>query len=296
MVLNKPNTGHQWRRMLSLFKTMARRDWRIEISLRRSPLNRNGMTRIRTLIVDDEKPARDLLRSMLAVFGRIEIVGESADGETALSLIREAKPDLLFLDVEMPRLNGVEVVAELAPDTTPLVVFVTAFDRYALRAFEVDACDYLLKPFDEERLTTTVERVLDRYDRSMPSMQAALQSLVAQLRGATNSQIVVKVDGRHVFLDSDEVDWIEVAGKDLKLHVGQTVLQVREAMTSLARRLPPQFLQVHRSAVINRSRLRQMQPWFQGEYLLILRDGTRVVTGRRYRESVQTLVHPGRIG
>ena len=254
------------------------------------------MTNLRTLIVDDEDPARELLRSMLAPFSRIDIVGESADGETALDDIEELRPDLLFLDVQMPRLNGFDVVTALASATAPMIVFVTAFDEYALRAFQLNACDYLLKPFDDERLAITVARVLDRYDRSSPSMSTALQSLVNQLRGAANAQIVVKVDGRHIFLDPDEVDWIEVDGKHLKLHAGKSVLHVREPMASLSRRLPPQFLRVHRSAVINRSRLREMQPWFQGEYLLILRDGTRIVTGRRFRESVQTLVQHGQAG
>jgi two-component system LytT family response regulator len=250
------------------------------------------MTTLRTIVVDDEAPARDLLRSMLHAWPQCEIVGEAGDGESAVTMIQDLSPDLLFLDVQMPGLNGFDVVASLAPDTAPMIVFVTAFDQYALKAFEVSACDYLLKPFDEVRLSATVRRLLDRHaqaDRDISAMMGRMRTLLAELQDRRRP-IVVKVEGRHVFLDPDEIDWVEADDKELRLHVGKFVLRVRESMSSLERRLPAQrFLRVHRSTVVNRSRVREMQAWFQGEYILILKDGTRVVTGPSYRESVQAL-------
>jgi two-component system LytT family response regulator len=246
------------------------------------------MTTLQTIIVDDEAPARELLRSMLQAWPQCEIVGEASDGESAVTMIQQLSPDLLFLDVQMSGLNGFDVVASLAPDTAPMIVFVTAFDQYALKAFEVSACDYLLKPFDEVRLSATVRRLLDRHARADHDMSATVRTLLAELHD--RRPVVVKVEGRHVFLDPDEIDWVEADDKELRVHVGKSVLRVRESMHSFERRLPTQrFLRVHRSALVNRSRVREMQPWFQGEYVLILKDGTRVVTGPSYREAVQAL-------
>jgi two-component system LytT family response regulator len=182
-------------------------------------------------------------------------------------------------------------VAALPRDEVPLIIFVTAYDRYALRAFEISVCDYLLKPFDEDRLATAVERVLQRYDQSGRGFGAALDSLLKQVhQPKSSSQVVVKVDGRHLFLDSDEIDWVQADGKELRIHLGKNIVAVRESLSSLEHRLPPgRFLRVHRSTVVNRSRIRELQPWFQGEYVLILRDGARVITGPRYREAVQQL-------
>jgi two-component system LytT family response regulator len=251
------------------------------------------MTTLRTIIVDDEAPARELLRAMLGAWQEIEIVAEASDGESAVSMIRQMAPDLVLLDVQMPGLNGFDVVASLAPETAPMIVFVTAYDRYALKAFEVSACDYLLKPFDEARLSATVHRLLDRHDHADQTTRAALRGLLERLED--NRPIVVKVEGRHVFLDPDEIDWVEADGKELRLHVGKSTLRVRESMNSLERRLPEQrFLRVHRSTVVNRSRVREMQAWFQGEYVLILKDGTRVVTGPSYRDAVQGLTRDRR--
>jgi two-component system, LytTR family, response regulator len=246
------------------------------------------MTGLRTIIIDDESPARELLRSMLKAWPKIDIVGEAGDGESAVIMIRHMSPDLLFLDVQMPGMNGFDVVATLSPETAPMIVFVTAYDQYALKAFEVSACDYLLKPFDETRLSAAVQRLLDRHERTDHNTNAALRGLIAELQG--NRQIVVKIDGRHVFLEPDEIDWVEADGKELCLHVGLSTFRVRESMSSLEHRLPAQrFLRVRRSTLVNRSRIREMQPWFQGEYVLILKDGTRVVTGPSYRDAVQAL-------
>lgn len=247
------------------------------------------MTRIRTLIVDDEDPARELLRSFLAAWPAIEIIGEAADGATALSLIRRDRPDLMFLDVQMPEMTGFDVVTKLASDETPIIVFVTAYDRYALKAFEISALDYLLKPFDAARLSTTMTRILARRDRA--EYEAALGSLLSQLRPSADERIVVKVDGRHVFLDAADVSWIEAADKEVRVHVGGATVCVREAMNSIEQRLDAsRFVRVHRSAIVNRAHVREIQPWFKGDYVIILRDGTRVVTGPSYRAAVQHLI------
>ncbi|MGE5101905.1 MAG: LytR/AlgR family response regulator transcription factor [Deltaproteobacteria bacterium] len=247
------------------------------------------MTRIRTLIVDDEDPARELLRSFLAAWPAIEIIGEAADGATALSLIRRDRPDLMFLDVQMPEMTGFDVVTKLASDETPIIVFVTAYDRYALKAFEISALDYLLKPFDAARLSTTMTRILARRDRA--EYEAALGSLLSQLRPSADERIVVKVDGRHVFLDAADVSWIEAADKEVRVHVGGATVCVREAMNGIEQRLDAsRFVRVHRSAIVNRAHVREIQPWFKGDYVIILRDGTRVVTGPSYRAAVQQLI------
>ena len=187
-----------------------------------------------------------------------------------------------------------DVVSALAPDHLPTIVFVTAYDQYALRAFEISACDYLLKPFDEERFATTMHRVLALHDQPERALNTALRSLLAQVQHPARQQVVVKTDGRHVFLHGDDIEWVEVSGKELRLHTAQSVIVVREAMNSLERRLDPaRFLRVHRSALVNRSYIREVQPWFHGEYVLILRGGERVVTGRSYRDAVHRLIGEG---
>jgi two-component system LytT family response regulator len=249
------------------------------------------MTPIRSLIVDDEEPARELLRSFLEGWPDVEIVGEAGDGAAAVELIRRSRADLVFLDVQMPHMTGFDVVGALAPEEMPIVVFVTAYDQYALRAFEVSACDYLLKPFDADRLANTMRRVLGRRDRPDSDVGAALRTLLAHVRAPRAEPVIVKADGRHLFLSADEIEWIEAVGKDARVHSAGAPIMVRESMNSLERRLDPaRFLRVHRSAIINRSRVREMQPWFKGDYVLILRGGARVVSGRTYRAAVQQLI------
>ena len=247
---------------------------------------------LRAVLVDDEEPALELLREMLRAWPEVEIIGEASNGEAAAAMIANRRPDLVFLDVQMPRMNGFEVIAALPPDggPAPLIVFVTAYDEYAIRAFEVSACDYLLKPFDEARLARTMTRVLAR--SSSGSRELGSRELETVMRSyLARSQVVVKVNGRHLFLAADELEWVESAGKELKLHVGKQVLVTRESMNDLERRLDPdRFIRVHRSFLINRSQVREMQPWFRGEYVLILKNGTKIVTGRTYHEAVRRLV------
>lgn len=248
---------------------------------------------IRTLIVDDEEPARELLRSFLSLYPDVEIVGEAGDGAQALAMIEREAPDLVFLDVQMPSMSGFDVVSALDPDAMPLVVFVTAYDQYALRAFEVSACDYLLKPFDADRLANTMRRVLARREGPVSDVQAAVRTLLGHVRPALE-QVVVKVDGRHLFLRPDEIEWFEAVGKDVRVHFGAKSVLVRETMNGLAERLDAQrFIRVHRSAIVNRAHIREMQPWFKGDYVIITRSGARVMSGRTYRAAVKELLASG---
>jgi len=246
---------------------------------------------IRALLVDDEEPARELLRAFLAQWPEVAIVGEAGDGRTAVELAKRLAPDLLFLDVQMPRENGFDVVEALDPNALPLTVFVTAYDQYALRAFEVSAVDYLLKPFDAERFANTMRRVIARRDEPARTTRDAVRALLTALRPPGTEQLVVRLEGRHLFLDPGEIEWVEAVRKDARLHLGAKSLVVREPMSSLERRLDPaQFLRVHRSAIVNRAHIREMQPWFKGDYVLIMRTGARIVSGETYRDAVRRLI------
>ena len=249
---------------------------------------------MRAIIVDDEEPARELLRVLLGAWETVEIVGEAADGDEALRLISAVSPDLVFLDVQMPHRTGFDVLAALPPDALPFVVFVTAFDQYALKAFEVSAFDYLLKPFDAARLAGTMRRVLDMGDRTEQMVLTRAAKLLSHLRTPRDNTIVVKTDGRHLFLRTSDVEWIEAVGKEVRVHMAKSLLTVRESMNSLESRLDPtRFVRVQRSAIINREFVREMQPWFKGDYVIIMRSGARVVSGRTYRGMVQRLLSGG---
>jgi two-component system LytT family response regulator len=252
------------------------------------------MNTLRALIVDDEEPARELLKTFLIDWPMVEIVGEAEDGAAGLTAVRRLAPDLVFLDIQMPVMSGFDLIAQLSPDEIPLIVFETAYDQHALRAFEVSAVDYLLKPFDAARFRSTMTRVL-QYSQSRTNFQAAVRSLMAHVRGAQTSPlptpIAVRVDDRHVFLAAGEIEWIEAAGKDVRLHLTGRTIVARESLSSLERRLTPgTFVRVHRSAVVNRFHIREMQSWFKGSYVIITRGGDRIVTGRRFRAAAESLL------
>jgi two-component system LytT family response regulator len=247
---------------------------------------------IRALIVDDEPLARERLRHLLRDARDIQVVGECRDGPSALEAVRATKPDLMFLDVQMPELDGFEVLQSLDPREIPVVVFVTAYDRYAIDAFEVQALDYLLKPFDRDRFHKTLQRVREhlRADESMPRrIEALLRALPA--RGDRAQRLVVRSAGRVVFLPVAEIDWIEAADNYVRLHAGKHVHVMRETMQRLEATLDPsRFVRIHRSTMVNLDRVRELQPWFHGEYVLILEDGTKLVTGRAHRERIDRLM------
>jgi two-component system LytT family response regulator len=253
--------------------------------------------KVRTLIVDDEPLARQRLRRLLEADPDVTVVGECGDGEQAVAEVRALRPDLLFLDVQMPLLDGFGVLHALAGDTPPAVIFVTAHDRYALKAFEVHALDYLLKPFDRERFRETLSRAQQQLERSNGGdLERRLTAIVQDLKPAKakTDRFVVKSGGRIFFVRTGEIDWIEAAGNYVKLHVGTDSHLIRETMNSVETKLSPDmFVRIHRCHIVNIEQVRELQPWFNGEYVVFLKNGTRLTLSRGYRERLQERVGRG---
>ena len=259
---------------------------------------------VRTLIVDDERMARKRLRTLLAGDSEVDVVAEASNGRDAVSAIRERSPDLVFLDIQMPELDGFAVVQAVGVERMPVTVFVTAFDQYALKAFEAHALDYLTKPFDRERFQTSLARAKQqvflrssaRTATNQPATPAdateRLVSLLSDLRRKQEfaERLMVKSAGRVVFLRVDEIDWIEAAGSYVRLHVGRDSHLLHEGISALMSRLEAaRFARVHRSTIVNLDRVRELQPWFHGDAIAILRDGTKIQVSRTYRESLAAL-------
>jgi len=248
-------------------------------------------TPLRVLIADDEPLARQRIEDLLRREEGIEIVGIADNGETAIEKIRALNPDLVFLDVQMPELDGFDVITEVGTDKMPPVIFVTAFDDYAVSAFEFGAFDYLLKPVDHVRFHQTLDRAKKRLKESpQPSVSTQLSALlkyVGQL-DAPKNRIGVKVNGKILFLDPDEIYWIQARDDLARIHLAEVAYDVREPLSRLEARLPHnRFLRVHRSTIVNTAQVREAQPFDQGDQLLILRNGKRITTGRSYRKAVQ---------
>jgi len=247
------------------------------------------MTRI--LIADDEPLARERLKMLLVGQEGFEVVGECHDGPSTIDAIRRSKPDLVFLDVQMPGANGFEVVSALGEAELPLFVFVTAFDRYALKAFDVHALDYLLKPFDRDRFLQALARARQQLERpSNSDLRSRLLALVRDLEPAPQrlERFVIKSGGRVFFVRADEIDWIEAAGNYVKLHVGTETHLLRETMNAVETQLPREtFYRIHRCHIVNIERVKELQPWFNGEYVVFLRTGARLTLSRGYREKLQ---------
>ena len=242
---------------------------------------------LRTLIVDDEPLARERVRMMLGMHDDVAVIGEYGDGQQAIDAIRHEHPDLVFLDVQMPGVDGFGVLRALEGEILPYVVFVTAYDQYALRAFEVHALDYVLKPFNAERFSQALQRArtaIARHEESEGSVDKdRLRSLVASLTAEQREKqrIVVKSSGRVFFVKVDDIDWIEAEGNYVRLHMGPQSHLLRETMKGMESVLDTsQFIRIHRSTIVNADRIRELQPLFHGEYAVILRDGTRLVASR----------------
>jgi two-component system LytT family response regulator len=253
------------------------------------------MERIRALIVDDEMIARQGLRTLLAADTGIEIIGECRNGREAVKAIREQSPDLVFLDVQMPQMSGFDVVAELGAANMPAIVFVTAYDQYAIKAFEIDAMDYLLKPFDEERLHKTIARVKNYFRHgSFAELNKTLSTLLTRFERAEpkhNERIVIKSGGRIFFVNADEIDWIEAAGNYVRLYVGEKSHLLRETMDAMSAKLDAnRFVRIRRSLIVNVGQIKALQPLFKGEYQIILQDGTELRSSRRYRDQLNPLL------
>ena len=247
---------------------------------------------VRVLIVDDEALARRRLRALLASEPRVEVVGEAESGTAAVRMLRELDVDLLLLDIQMPGLDGFGVMRAIDANAMPLVVFVTAYDEYAVSAFEVNAVDYVLKPVVESRFRMAIGRAIERLERPRADVTAAVMAALDRISPpAQAKRIPIRTENGVTFVRAADLDWAEVDGSVIRLHVGRETHVIRETMAEFEQRVPSTtFLRIHRSRLVNVERVREVQPWFKGDFLLILQDGTRLVSGRTYRERVKQLL------
>ncbi|HMO64659.1 MAG TPA: LytTR family DNA-binding domain-containing protein [Verrucomicrobiota bacterium] len=252
---------------------------------------------MRVVIADDEPLARERIEQLLAACSDMEIAATAGDGRAAVEAVRAHRPDLLFLDVQMPELDGFGVLAELGADAPPAVIFCTAYDQFALNAFEVHALDYLLKPFDEERFTQALDRA--RRQPARPAggpdpLAARLAALLESVRPgppAGGDRLAVRSEGRVVLVKLADIDWVEAADNYVNLHVGRDSHLMRETMNHLEQRLDPaRFARISRSTIVNLDRIRELQPMFHGDYTVVLRDGTKLALSRNYRERLAHLL------
>lgn len=247
---------------------------------------------LRVLVVDDEAPARQRLVDLLEKDAQVSAILEAANGKAAVEIIKRDAPDLIFLDVQMPELDGLQVIETIGAAAMPLTVFVTAYDQHAIRAFETNALDYLLKPFSDERMEAALARAKTRYgDRSLREFgQSVLRVLSARpLAGRYLDRLVVKSGGSTRFIRVADIDWIEAAGIYVNLHIAGKELLYRSALNDLSARLDPmRFVRVHRSAVVNIDSIVELQPISHGEFELVLKDGHRSRVSRTYRTELET--------
>lgn len=262
---------------------------------------------IRVLVVDDEPLARDCVRLALEDVDEIDLIGECGDGEEAVAAIREAAPDLVLLDVQMPELDGFDVVERIGVEEMPAVVFVTAYDEHAVRAFEVHAIDYIMKPFDDARLVEAVRHALrqirlreagelgrrlaavltDLPAAARPEASGGARSASDGPNGAYASRVLVRDRDRFRFVETAAIDWLEAAGNYVRLHTGDRSHLIRATLSGTLERLDPaRFVRIHRSTVVNVERIREVQPWVGGDYVAILHDGRQLKVSRTYRDSL----------
>ena len=241
---------------------------------------------IRALIVDDEPLARSKLRRLLKSDGRVEVVGEARDGAEALDLIASTSPTLLFLDIQMPRLNGFEVLESLGPER-PQIIFTTAYDQYAIKAFEVRALDYLLKPFEEKRFREAIDRALELSEQEDRGVNERIDKLLQGLRSQKPllRRILLRTGGRIVFLETRQIIRIEAEEKYVRLHIEGKSYLYRETMNSLDQKLDPAvFVRVHRGEIVNMNYVCELESVSHGDFQIVMRNGTRIPLGRTYKE------------
>jgi two-component system LytT family response regulator len=252
--------------------------------------------RIRAMIVDDEPLGREAVRALLSADEGIELVGEASDGLQAIADIQALRPELVFLDIQMPECDGFAVLEALPEESLPVVVFVTAYDKYALDAFAVHALDYLLKPIDPARFRAALERVkgaIGKGTGEAASVNEQLRRFVAELheRSRYRERIVVKAHGKLLLFKVDEIDWIESAGDYVNLRVRGEQHLLRETMTQVEQKLDPaRFLRIHRSTIVNVDRVKELELLFQGQYLVRLKDGSRLTASRSYKKQIDQLL------
>jgi len=248
---------------------------------------------LRVLIVDDERLARAKLRTLLAAEPALEVIADCQNGVQAIAAVRKHKPDLMFLDVRMPQVDGFQVLQALAPEEMPKVIFTTAHGDYAVRAFDSNAIDYLLKPFDQERLHRALERaragLLHSHERALTDRM--LQLLSRATDPPAEERLLVKADGRLVFLNLEEIDWIEAAANYVRLNSGTASYLIRDNISRLASRLDPKrFARIHRSTIINVHKLKELQPCDNGEFIAVLKSGKSLSCSRGYRSEILRLI------
>jgi two-component system LytT family response regulator len=244
----------------------------------------------RVLIVDDEPLARKRIRRMLANEPDMSIVGEAADGLSAVSAINQLNPDLVFLDVQMPEMNGFEVIRAAGPRRLPALIFVTAYDSYALQAFETEALDYVLKPFDSLRFRESLQRARRRLgDQDRDRFSDQIRKLAERFGEEPKylHRLAVRIEDRTLLLGVSEVDWLEAAGNYVCVHVGKQNHIVRDSLSHFEERLDPaHFARIHRSMVVNLDKIRELRPHWHGDYKIILHSGETLDLSRRYREAL----------
>jgi two-component system LytT family response regulator len=248
---------------------------------------------IRALVVDDEPLARRTIRRFLGRDAGVEVVGECGDGESAVQAIRERKPDLVFLDIQMPEMDGFQVLHQIGANDMPVTIFVTAYDRYALRAFDANAIDYLLKPVGRERFERALARAKQRIAGEPKHDQ--VQQIIASLERLATAQnypdrLAIPKNGRVQFVATKDIDWIEAEGNYLHLHVGNREHELRETLAALEEKLnPAEFLRIHRSTIVNVQRIKEIHAWFHGHHRVLLQDGTELRMSRYQREVAKKL-------
>ena len=263
------------------------------------------MSAIRVIVVDDEPLARRHLHALLSAEPDVAVVAECGTGVEAVAAIRAQRPDLVFLDIQMPELDGVGVADAIGAASMPLTVFVTAHDDRALDAFRVHALDYLLKPVDRSRFALALARAKDTLRGRVARDPARLEAMLAALRPrrdgvspvaplAPGERLAVRIEGRTLLVRVREIDWISADDNNVVLHAAGRALRIRETLSSIAERLPSDFVRVHRSAMVNASRVAEVRPALHGEYVIVLADGVEIATGRRFREAVHALVRQAR--
>ena len=251
---------------------------------------------MRALIVDDEPLPRERVRTLLAAHREIEMIGECCDGQDAVSRILAERPDLVFLDIQMPELDGFEVIKAISDEYLPAIVFVTAFDEYAIRAFEVNAIDYLLKPINAARFEQAVQRAIDRLNQAHPQESTPDRKLLDLIAGIRATQphltrFVVRSGSKLSFVRAPDVEWIDVADNYVRLHVAGREHLVRDTLKSIESQLDPDvFVRVHRSIIINLDRIESVEPSFHGEYIVTMKDGAKLTTSRSYSERLRALL------
>jgi two-component system, LytTR family, response regulator len=252
---------------------------------------------IRTVIVDDEPLARRRIRSMLAGADDVEVIAECANGREAIEAIEESPPDLLFLDIQMPELDGFDVLQAIGVGQVPAVIFVTAYDQFALRAFETHALDYLMKPFDDERFEAALQRARGRIRQQQGGdLDSRLRALLDEVRVDRGylQRLVVPSGHRSIFIRTEQVDWIEAERNYIRLHVGGQTYLLRENMSRIEAALDPaMFCRIHRSTIVNIDRIQAVESLLRGEYLVVLHDGTKLTSSRSYRRNLHAVMGRG---